>query len=116
MPPKNYLEYLDIDKMKGKDRESGFTKFNGPQPIVQSVGLGSKNKREKNKKNAKNWHTRCARRTRRTWGWLSKKIPIDKPNEETEETLKKLWGNSEKTLRKLWGNSEETLKKLWRNS
>ena len=37
--------------MKGKDRESGFTKFNGPQPIVQSVGLGSKNKREKNKKN-----------------------------------------------------------------
>ena len=67
-------------------------------------------------KNAKNWHTRCARRTRRTWGWLSKKIPIDKPNEETEETLKKLWGNSEKTLRKLWGNSEETLKKLWRNS
>ena len=68
------------------------------------------------RKNAKNWHTRCARRTRRTWGWLSKKIPIDKPNEETEETLKKLWGNSEKTLRKLWGNSEETLKKLWRNS
>ena len=33
--------------MKGNDRESGFTKFNGPQPIVQSVGLGSKNKREK---------------------------------------------------------------------
>ena len=38
---------MDTDKMKGKDRESGFTKFNGAQPIVQSVGLGSKNKREK---------------------------------------------------------------------
>ena len=33
--------------MKSKDRESGFTKFNGPQPIVQSVGLGPKIKEKK---------------------------------------------------------------------
>ena len=32
-------------------RESGFTKFDGPQPILQPVELGSKNKREKIKKN-----------------------------------------------------------------
>ena len=40
--------------MKSKDRESGFTKFNGPQPIVQLVGLGSKNKREKIENNWEN--------------------------------------------------------------
>ena len=27
-------------------------------------------------KNAKNWHTRCARRTWRTWGWLSNQFQL----------------------------------------
>ena len=63
---------------------------------------------------------------------IIKPIPIDKPIEETEETLKALGTHSERTrnalgtqfqlinqlkkLRKLWGHSEGTLRALWGHS
>ena len=49
-------------------------------------------------KNSKNWHTRCAKRTRRTWGWLSNQF-------QSINQLKK--------LRKLWWHSDDTLRTLW---
>ena len=78
--------------MKGKDRKSGFTKFNGPQPIVQSVGLGSKNKREKIKKYlGKPW------RWASTWGRARAKGLVGSPSwwqQVLENSNRWLWLSS----------------------
>ena len=76
--------------MKGKDREYGFTKFNGPQPVVQSVGLGSKNKREK-KYLGKLW------RWASTWGRARAKGLVGSPSwwqQVLENSNRWLWLSS----------------------